>query len=337
MKDVSVAVILLVVAGLIQACFTRVMKFIRKWPRENTWLVFTVAALWILPVVATLLTVPDADLTYGQVGKRVLATAVAFGVGWGISSIFLTLAVDTLGIAVAVSVVVGLSAAVGSVGPLFLLLPAKVSSPAGMSLIHGAALVVVGAVTCAIAGWLRQRGAGEEDRETSAGIGIIFAILSGLGAGLLNFALLYGGPLLFAAELNGAERMWAPNAIWLPLMIGASGPNVVYCGFRLWKYGTMSNFVEAGSGSQWALTLLMAVLWFGSIQLYGIHMQKLGEWGVLLGWPIFMAGVAIAGSLLDLITGEWKGRVKWPLLVQAAGVAVLVAAVAVLASGSQRG
>jgi len=336
MNETSVGVIFLVVAGLIHACFTRVMKYTRKWALENTWLVFTVVALWILPLVVTLLKVPDVDLSYGQVGKRVIALAAAFGMGWGISSILLTLAVEALGIAVAVSVVVGLSAAVGSVVPMYLLHPAKVSSPAGTGVMVGAALVVVGAAGCLIAAWLRQPAPEEEARETSTAMGMLFAVLSGLGAALLNLGLAYGGPLLYASELNGAERIWAPNAVWLPLMIGGSIPIVLYCAFRLVMNRTLSNFVEAGNVSQWVLTLLMAVLWFGSIQLYGVTVQKLGGWGAILGWPIFMSGVAITGSLLDVVTGEWKGSVKWPLLVQAIGVAVLIAAVVVLAAASQR-
>ncbi len=336
MNQISVGVILLLVAGVIHACFTRTMKCTRKWAVENTWLVFAVVGLWILPLVVTLLTVPDVDLSYGQVGKRITATAAAFGMGWGISSVLLTLAVEALGIAVAVSVVVGLSAAMGSLVLLALLNPAKLSVPAGMSVIAGAALVVVGAGACVIAEWLRQSSREEESGRASTALGFLFAILSGVGAASLNYALVHGGPLLYASELNGAERLWAPNAVWLPLMIGGSIPHFLYFGYRLLRNGTLPDFVKAGSGSQWALALLMAVLWFGSIELYGATAPKLEVWGMILGWPIFMSGILIAGSLLDVITGEWKGSVKWPLLVQAIGIVVLVAAIVVLAAARQR-
>lgn len=336
MNEISVAATLLVGAGLSHACFTRAMKYTRKWAVENTWLVFTVSALWILPLAMTLLTVPDADLSLGQVGKRVLATTAAFGMGWGISAIFLTLAVEALGIAVAVSVAVGLSAAVGSLGLLAVVVPAKVSSPAGTSVVVGAALAIVGAAMCAVAGWLRRPAPEEDTRRTSAAPGFVFAVLSGLGAALLNFGLVHGGALLYAAELNGAERAWAPNVVWLPMMAGGSIPLVVYCGVRLLRNGTLSDFVGAGSGWQWALALLMAVLWFGGIELYGVTAQKLGAWGPIFGWPIFMSGIAIAGSLLDVVLGEWKDAPKWLLLVQGIGVVVLIAAVVMLAAGSQR-
>ncbi|MBZ5647394.1 MAG: hypothetical protein LAN37_09245 [Acidobacteriia bacterium] len=336
MNDNSVGLILLVVAGLTNACFTRPMNYARKWAWENTWLVFTVVSLWVLPPVVTLLMVPDLDLTYGQVGKRVIATAAAFGLGWGVSQVFFALAVEAIGMVVAFSLMLGLSAAMGSLFPLIYLQSGNVHSPAGLAVLEGAALAIVGVSVCAIAGWQRDRALGKEAGEISTAMGILFAILSGVGVALLNLALISGGPLLFAAELNGADRIWAPNAVWLPLMIAGSIPNVLYCGYLLKKNGSLSNFAEPGSGSHWALALLMGVFWFGSIILYGISAQKLGSSGTILGWPLFMALTVIAGTLLSVITGEWKGAGKWPLRIQTVGTIFLVLAVLVLAAASRR-
>ena len=53
----------------------------------------------------------------------------------------------------------------------------------------------------------------------SLGRGLLFATLSGLGSALVNFGLAFGGPLVAAAQNAGAQQTWAPNAVWLPLMV----------------------------------------------------------------------------------------------------------------------
>jgi L-rhamnose-H+ transport protein len=79
----------------------------------------------------------------------------------------------------------------------------------------------------------------------------------------------------------------------------------------------------------------MGFFWFASTALYGIATGKLGSWGTILGWPLFMSLIVITASILGFITGEWKGSGKQPLRIQVGGVVVLVAAVFVLATASR--
>ena len=49
MPEATFGILLLVVAGIMNANFTLPMKFTKKWAWENTWLVWTVFALLIFP------------------------------------------------------------------------------------------------------------------------------------------------------------------------------------------------------------------------------------------------------------------------------------------------
>src|SRR5258708_6184527 len=137
-------------------------------------------------------------------------------------------------------------------------------------------------------------------------------------------------------ERRGVAELWPGNAVWLPLMLAGSIPNFVYCIYLLKKNKTADRYGRSGTASHWFLAAIMAFFWFASTALYGIATGKLGSWGTILGWPLFMSLIVITASILGFITGEWKGSGKQPLRIQVGGVAVLVLAGVVLACARLR-
>jgi len=73
----------------------------------------------LLPSVLADLTVPSLGQVYSDAGWGPIAIAAGCGAGWGVSQVFLGLAVNAVGIALAFSVILGISAAVGALIPLF--------------------------------------------------------------------------------------------------------------------------------------------------------------------------------------------------------------------------
>jgi L-rhamnose-H+ transport protein len=333
MSDTTAGLSILVVAGVMNASFTLPMKFTRTWSWENTWLVWSVFALVLLPPIVTGLTVPDLDNVYRDAGMRPILLAATFGLGWGIAQVFFGLAVESIGIALTFSIVLGISAAVGSLLPLFQLHPRRLFTSAGGGVVAGVALVILGVGFCAVAGRRREavRTSGKGQPKSPTRQGLILAILCGCGASFVNFGLTFGHPLLVSAEKFGASPLWAPNAAWLPLMLAGSIPNILYCVYLLAKNKTHRRYATSGTASQILLALAMALFWFGSTLLYGVSVGKLGELGPVLGWPVFMSLIVITASVLGTVTGEWKNAGKQPLQIQLTGVGFLVAAVFVLA------
>jgi L-rhamnose-H+ transport protein len=338
LNESSLGLVILVVAGVMNASFSLPMKFTRRWAWENTWMVWTIFALIVLPPLVALTTVADLTGTYHEVGYGIVATVAAFGAGWGIAQVLFGLAIHAIGIALAFSIVLGISAALGSLIPFIQLHPEKLLSAAGYTIITGVILVVAGVGICAVAGRLREKvqasGSPIQDRPSFAR-GLSFAIISGICASLMNFGIAFGGPIIRAATSLGTKPEWTINAIWLPLMMAGSIPNFAYCIYLMKKNGTGNRFSENGTSLYWLLALIMAVFWFGSTILYGISTGKLGELGAVLGWPLFMSLIVITASVLGIATREWKDAGKRPLQIQITGVAVLVIAVFVLAKASR--
>lgn len=335
MTDTTFGMALLIVAGLMNASFTLPMKFTHRWSWENTWLVWTVSALLILPPIATVCTVPQIESVYASAPNGIVLSVCLFGAGWGVAQVLFGLAVESIGIALTFSLVMGISAAMGSLAPLVWLHPGKVNTPAGHEVLGGVALVIDGVVLCAIAGRKREKILSSSiENKKNAAVGLTLAILCGFGAAFVNFGLAFGEPLVASARQYGAGVLSASNAVWMPLLLAGAIPNLFYCYWLLRKNRTVGKF-NGCPFSHWGLALAMAVLWFGSTLLYGAATAKLGELGPILGWPVFMSLIVIVATILGMMTGEWKNGGRAPLMIQWGGVASLVLAVFVLAGASR--
>ena len=337
MKSTTAGLALLIIAGIANASFALPMKFTRKWAWENTWLVFSILALVVLPVITTFATVPALGSVYREGGARIVTEVALFGAGWGVAQVLFGLAIDAIGIALAFSIVLGLSAALGSLIPLIWLHSEKVFAPAGFADIGGVILVIAGVTVCAVAGRKRERSQATPSARTSNssfGRGLALALISGICAALMNFGIAFGGPLISAAARLGSKPQWTINAVWLPLMMAGAVPNIVYCVYLMRRKRSAANFSQSATGSYWALALIMAVFWLGSTLLYGIASTKLGALGPAVGWPLFMSLIVITASLLGVITGEWKNTGMKPLAIQLSGVVILVVAVVILSRAS---
>lgn len=334
MTGVGLGLLLLVVAGVMNASFTLPMKYARRWSWENTWLAWTLFTLLVLPLLVTFSTVPRIGAVYSSTPAGIVLEVIGFGAGWGVAQVFFGLAVDAIGIALTFSLVLGTSAAVGTLVPLLRLHPERLNTPAGHGVLAGVALVIAGVLLCAVAGRRREQALHvHTGTHKSTTVGLLLAILCGFGASFVNFGLAFGAPLIHAARALGANTLNASNAVWMPLLFAGAVPNLFYCLWLLKKNGTVSKFRQGG-GSHWALAFAMAILWFGSTVLYGLSATMLGAWGPILGWPLFMSLIVITASLLGMFTGEWKNSGRSPLAIQWTGVGLLILAVFILARTS---
>jgi len=320
MNSVVLGFLMLLIAGVANANFATPMKFARRWAWENTWLAWTVFALLVIPHLLR--------EVYAQAGWQTVLGIALFDAGWDVAQVFFGLAVNAIGVALTFSIVMGISAAVGSLVPFLRLHLEQLYTHAGAQLLGGIMLMLIGVVFCAFAGKSRERARTSDSAEggKNFSIGLLLAGLCGLGASFVNLGLSFGGAVSQAAVEHGATKLNAVNAVWLPIMLAGAIPNLAYCVYLLRRNGTAPRF-QVGGLAHWALALLMAVLWFGSSILYGLATVLLGSLGTVLGWPLFMSLIVISASGVGLLTGEWKRSGGAPILLQCGGVGLLIIAV----------
>jgi L-rhamnose-H+ transport protein len=334
MSSTSCGIATLILAGVSNASFTTPMKYARKWAWENTWLAWTVFALVVLPFATALLTIPNLWMVYRSATPKIILEVCGFGAGWGVAQVFFGIAVDMVGVTLAFSIVLGTSAAIGSLIPMVSLHQENLNSTARYAVFGSIVLVLFGVMLCAAAGRIRE---GSSAQSTSSpkrtSQGLLLAILCGLFASFMNFGVAFGTPLVELARSFGANRLNAINAIWLPLMLAGAVPNVVYCAWLMKR--NRSGFRYRVGRSHWVLAAIMAVFWFGSTLLYGLAAVQLGPWGPILGWPLFMSLIVVTATILGMFTGEWNDCGALPIRIQWTGVTVLVLAICVLAGATR--
>lgn len=339
MRQSAVGFALLFVAGVMNGSFTLPMKFTRKWAWENTWLVWTIFALGIFPPLLTFVTIPSLRAIYAQNGIALVLLSAACGAAWGVSQIFLGLAVEGIGMALAFSMILGISAALGSMVPLVRLHPEAVFQKGGLVLLLGVGLTLLGVGVAAVAGRRREKAL---QSATSAAVpslsavkGLLFATISGIGSAVVNIGFAFAEPLQITAQRFGVSRIWSANTIWMPLMLAGGIPNLLYCIYLMRKNHTTARLRAPGTAAYWILAAVMALFWFGSTVMYGVGATQLGELGPILGWPVFMSLIVITATLWGVFTGEWKQAGRGPLQIMSSGVALLVIAIFVLGISSR--
>lgn len=332
------AALTVVVGGLLHGSFALPMKKITRWKWENTWLVYSVAGLIILPIMLALATVPTLGSVYANSAVSTLALIVLCGVGWGAGSTLFGLAIARVGMALAFAIILGITSSVGSLLPLLILNPGEIASRRGQVLMAGLALVIAGIIICSKAGALREK---NQNPSSAAGdksgfmTGLIICLASGILSPALNFGFVFGKPVQDAAVAAGARADLAANAIWAIGLAGGFLVNAGYAVYLLGKNKTWANFRQPGTpAGYWLGASLMGALWYLGISIYGMGAAAMGPLGGVLGWPMFMSVVIIMANVLGALTGEWKGAGAKAVRTAWTGIAILVAAITVIAQAN---
>lgn len=340
-NSVNLGALLTLLGGTLQGGFTVPMKRMEgRWRWENTWLIYSIVALIVLPSALAWTAIPSLGEVYGVIPGSTLALVALFGFGWGLGSTLFGLGISRVGMALGFGIILGMTSSFGSLLPLIILSPSELWTRRGALLVLALALVIVGIVLLAKAGALRDKeragASGGGFSQGSFKTGLIICIASGILSPMLNFSFVYGKPLQDSAIALGARPDLATYAIWVLALGGGFLPNALYPLFLLGKNKTWGNFTAAGvPASYWFGAALMGLMWFGGLSIYGLGAAAMGQLGGVLGWPIFMSMNIIVANVLGFMTGEWAGVSSKARGLSWFGILVLVVAIVVVATASQ--
>ena len=308
-------IVLSLVAGVLNGSFATPTKYARKWQWENIWSVWSVVAMFILPWLLVLATIPHAGSLYATISSREIVLLMLFGAGFGLAQIFFCLGIAAVGIALNFAIAIGISTALGSLVPLILQHPDRILTPQGEFILLGVVLTLAGIVFSAAAGREKEKhlrsstppSGGASTKTVSFAAGLTFCILAGLGSPLGNFGLAFCTSTVQRAVELGASVTNKYNVIWAPLYSAALVPYLIYCVYLWRKNRSFRLFGESGTGINWLYGIVMGALWMGSSAIYGVAASRIGDMGPVLGWPLFMSVIIITSSVWGFLTGEWKG------------------------------
>jgi len=331
-QNLWLGLLLTLVAGLLSGNCMLPMKFVKRWPWENTWLVFSVVSLVILPWGLALALAGNVGQVYAALPASAFLAPLGFGAGWGIAQVLFGLSINRLGMALGYAIIVGLGALLGTLVPLFVKNREVIGTGRGALILSGVAIMTLGIAVSARAGRARE-GTGVREGGGSYAAALAVAVLCGLMAPMLNYAFAFGQGIADEAMRQGTSAQSAGYAIWPVALFGGLIPNAAYSCWLLSRNKTWGRFAESGA-DVWCGTL-MGVFWMAAFALYGVSSVYLGALGTSVGWALFQIFMIMTANLSGVLTGEWKGA---PAAAQRglwAGLGLLAVATVIIAAGNQ--
>lgn len=331
-----VGLLIVLLASFLLGTFGLGMKYNRPLAWEAFWLVHAITGMLIIPTIVALIVVPDLWQSIALAPSDAVYKGILFGFIWGIGGVLFGLSVQYVGVSLTYGIVMGTTGAIGALVPLFQI-PDFDSKTGFPFILLGVFVMLIGVGIVAIAGIKREKmlaATGGKIEGIKRGQdfwkGIVIVLTSGIFSAFINIGFVSAEPVAKSAEILGAHPLGAGFAAWVVVLWGAIAFNVTYSLVFLTKNKSWKTFSLPQSGKAYTWAILSAILWFGSLGIYGIGAAKMGEFGTVIGWPIFVGLSLIFSNYWAIRAGEWKGAERfYRILIP--GTFVLMIATIILA------
>jgi L-rhamnose-H+ transport protein len=337
LSTLAAGALLAIVSGLMNGGFTLPMRFLGRWDWEHVWSLFIFGACIVMPAVLLGVEAPQSWAILATAPAAALGIAVVTGFIWGFGALMFGQSVSAIGISLANTLVLAISSALGSLLPLLLLAHGRLFQPSGVKILAGVAVQVVGIVFCGSAGMLRERAAGVDGargdlvgKARPLGVALLLACGSGVLSAVFNIGFALAAPIAIHGREAGLSQFEATNLIWWVMLGAGSVANLLFCVYLFAKNRNFAKFYQPGSWRLYLLASVMALLWGGSIFVYGAAAPRLGTLGTAIGWPLSLATGLLLANIIGIGLGEWKKAPRRALGRMYFGIGILLAAIVIL-------
>jgi L-rhamnose-H+ transport protein len=341
MSTLAIGVLLAILSGLMNGSFTFPMRFLGHWDWEHVWSLFIIISCLLMPTTIISILAPKSwmVIVHAPVGAMLIATVTGFA--WGFGSLMFGQSVSAIGISLANTLVLAISSALGSLFPILLLAPHQLYESSGRKILLGVAIEVVGIVFCGYAGLLREKeAAGSGDRGNLVGharplaVALLLAIGSGVLSAVFNIGFSLAQPIAVYGRTAGLSAFASTNLIWWIMLAAGSPASLGFCLYLFAKNGNFAKFRAQGSSRLYSLSVLMALLWGGSIFVYGAAVPMLGVLGTAIGWPLSLATGLLLANAIGIGLGEWRHASRRAHGWMYGGIVILLIAIVTLSRAS---
>ncbi|MFD2600237.1 L-rhamnose/proton symporter RhaT [Sphingobacterium corticis] len=316
------------IGGFASGSFYVPYKKVKDWSWEAMWILGGLFSWIIVPPLAAWITIPGFWKIIQNTDASTLGFTYLFGVLWGIGGLTYGLGVRFLGVSLGSSVMLGLSMVFGALTPAVYYFFNKVEGKhgidyfftdnAGICVLAGLLVCVLGVVLCGRAGMLKEKGMAHLSAEAKAGYnfatGILVAIISGILSACFNFGIEAGKPMADVANNvwkganpNQGEFLYQNNVSYIIILWGGFTTNFIWCFFLLLKNKTITDYRKTSAPRLKNLLLcaLAGTTWYLQFFFYGMGESRLGNGAS--SWILHMAFIILISNAWGIILKEWKG------------------------------
>lgn len=330
-----IGLVIIAIGSLGQSSSYVPINKIKKWSWESFWLSQGVFAWLVFPLLGAMLAVP-AGHTLGEIlksGDGAMWPTLGYGFLWGVGGLTFGLSMRYLGVALGQSISLGTCSAFGTIIPALM---------EGTDLFHGKGLILLIAVSIAIAGIaiigyagsLRAKNMTEEEKKAAVkdfalGKGLLVALLAGVMSACFSLGLAAGQPIADAAKALGAASLYVTLPVTFLVTAGGFLTNAIYCLYQNVKNKTLSDYTSV-SGKVLVNNILFSALagglWYSQFFGLGVGKSFFEEGSVMMvfSWSILMSLNVTFSNVWGIILKEWKGVSKTTWIVLITGLVILI-------------
>ncbi len=329
--------ILLIATGAFSAgSFAVPFGRIKGWQWETYWMVYSLGAYIIMPLLACFIFTSDFWAIIQSTPRNTLVLVFILGAVYGIGNLSFGLSLRYLGLSLGYALSLGLMLAIGTLVPPIIdgRLSVMIESSGGNLLLAGIAVAAVGIAFSAWAGILKDKSLEQEKKLESIGEfdlvkGILAALLVGVTGSAMALGFEQGLPISGVAEQSGIDPLFSMMPVYLVLLSGTFVSTLIWCFFLGFKNKSVQDYVSAKTRKilvlNYGFGLLAGLLWFSQFIFYGMGKSKMGPF-TFTSWGILMALTIGFASVWGLIRGEWKGVSARVYIIMALSLLILISA-----------
>ena len=329
--------LLAIFSGLMNGSFTLPMRFLGRWEWENVWSLFILVSCLLMPTALISIIAPQSWGVITHAPIHGVWIAILAGFAWGFGAVMFGQSVSAIGISLANTFVLAISSALGSLLPLLILARHKLFEHTGRMILAGVFIEIVGIAFCGLAGREREKALGVAaqrgdlvGRARPVGVALLLAFGSGVLSAVFNIGFALAQPIAEYGRAAGLTEFASTNLIWWIMLGAGSLANLGFCVHLLAKNRSFVKFTQPGAVRLYTLSSLMALLWGGSIFVYGAAAPRLGPLGPSIGWPLSLATGLLLANAIGIGVGEWRGASARTRSCMYSGIVVLLIAIVVL-------
>jgi L-rhamnose-H+ transport protein len=290
---------------------------IKGWSWETYWMIFSLGAYILFPLLACLVFAPQFIQIIGSTPTATLWVVFLLGALYGVGNLSFGLALRYLGLSLGYALSLGLMLGIGTLIPPAIdgRLQVMMQGPGGKLLIMGILIACAGIGLSAWSGILKDKLMSEAKKQESIGEfnlikGVMAAILVGFTGSAMSLGFEQGNPISELAEKQGVDPLFTMMPMMIVLFSGTFVTTIIWCFYLGTKNGSLKNYTQAADSGvlsrNYLFGLLAGLLWFSQFIVYGMGKSKMGHY-TFTSWGILMALTIVFATVWGLMRKEWKG------------------------------
>lgn len=330
-------IILAIGAGLMLGLYALPEKFTKDFKFENTWGLFFMLTMFLVPIVASLTLIDGFKEVFAAVPSDIIMKMALASVLWGIGVMMWGKAINHIGLSLGFSLFIGTVILVGSVLPF--LVEGLPEQRVFLTVLAGIFVVLIGVLFNGRAGILREQDelkAGDKKAEQGGMVkGITIAVVGGLLATGFSYANAVGRPFIHQASQAAGNAEWVTAVgIMFPIFISGGIVMATYFAWQLSTKKAWADFKTPNFGKNFVLILIMAVFHYAASALFAFAAFKLGEIGNTVGYAIFNTSCVATAIVSGIVTNEWANASSKAKTFLYVSLASMIVGIIIIAYGN---